>query len=72
MKSDKSPLKKDVKAVTKSIREKGAAVAAKLKKSDTPAPKPAAAAKSKATPVVEGPEPPMVAKPIAIANKKAP
>jgi len=76
MKSDKSPLKKAVKAVTNKIRKGGAAVAAKLKKSDTSAEaKPPVAAKSKAKPAVEKPvveaeEPPIVAKPVR-AKKKA-
>ena len=57
MKSDKSPLKKKIKAVTASIREKSAAVAARIKpakaaakaKVKAPAPKPAPAKTSQPT-----------------------
>ena len=57
MKSDKSPLKKKIKAVTETIREKSAAVAARIKpspaaaktKGKAPAPKPAAAKAAKPT-----------------------
>jgi hypothetical protein len=75
MKSDKSPLKKAVKTVTSSIREGGAAVAARVKKTGASAvAKATSVVKSKAKaeppPAVEE-EPPIVAKPRAKTKRAA-
>lgn len=77
MKSDKSPLKKAVKAVTNKIRKGGAAVAAKLKKTGTAAEiKASATTKPKAKPAIEKPavelaEPPIIAKPVRAKKKES-
>ncbi len=73
MKSDKSSLKKTVKAVTESIREQTAKVAARLGKGKAAAPaaKPVAAAPAEKTPAKPEPEPAAKPKKKAPAKKEA-